>query len=100
MLYPQEQEVGWTPELVWMTWRREKSWPYQDSNSNPFVVQPIASRYTDYAIPAGDTVGLIGSFNIKLSYFILVIRYQLMVKIHTIKTQHMTYNGKCKSEKN
>jgi hypothetical protein len=31
---------------------RENSWPYQDSNSDPSVVQPVASRYTDYAIPA------------------------------------------------
>jgi hypothetical protein len=32
--------------------RRENSWPYRDSNSDPSIVQPIASRYTDYAIPA------------------------------------------------
>jgi hypothetical protein len=30
----------------------ENSWPYRDSNSDPSVVQPVASRYTDYAIPA------------------------------------------------
>jgi hypothetical protein len=29
----------------------ENSWPYRDSNSHPSVVQPIASRYTDYDIP-------------------------------------------------
>jgi hypothetical protein len=32
--------------------RREKFLPYRDSNSNPSVVQPVASRYTDCAIPA------------------------------------------------
>jgi hypothetical protein len=43
-------EAGWTPEPVWTTWRRENSWPYRDSNFS--VAQPVASRYTDYAIPA------------------------------------------------
>jgi hypothetical protein len=33
-------------------WRRENSWSYQNSNSDPSVVLPIACRYTDYAIPA------------------------------------------------
>jgi hypothetical protein len=25
---------------------------HQDSNSNPLIIQPVPSRYTDYAIPA------------------------------------------------
>jgi hypothetical protein len=37
---------------VWTKWRRENSWPYRDSNSDPSVVQPVTIRYTDYAIPA------------------------------------------------
>jgi hypothetical protein len=28
------------------------SYPHRDSSSYPSVVQPVASRYTDYAIPA------------------------------------------------
>jgi hypothetical protein len=36
----------------WTTWRRENSWPYRDSNPDPSVVQPVASRCTDWAIPA------------------------------------------------
>jgi hypothetical protein len=31
---------------------KRNSWPYRDSNSDPSVVQPVASRYTDWAIPA------------------------------------------------
>jgi hypothetical protein len=46
---PIGQEVGWTSEPVWTIWRRKNSWPYRDSNSDPSVVQPVASRYTNYA---------------------------------------------------
>jgi hypothetical protein len=31
---------------------RRKICPYRDSNSCPSAIQPIASRYTDCAIPA------------------------------------------------
>jgi hypothetical protein len=31
---------------------KRKSLPYRDSNSEPSVIQPVASRYIDYAIPA------------------------------------------------
>jgi hypothetical protein len=44
--------AGWAREPVWTTWRRENSWPYRDSNCDLSVVQPVASRYTDWAIPA------------------------------------------------
>jgi hypothetical protein len=44
--------LGRPPAPVWTTWRRENSWPYRDSNSDSSVVQPVASRYTDYTIPA------------------------------------------------
>jgi hypothetical protein len=30
----------------------DNSWRYRDSNSDPSFVQPVASRYTDYATPA------------------------------------------------
>jgi hypothetical protein len=49
---PNGYEAGWAPEAVWTTWRRENSWPYRDANSDPSVVQPVASRYTDYSFPA------------------------------------------------
>jgi hypothetical protein len=40
------EEAGWASEPVWTTWRSENSFPRRDSNSDPLVVQPVASRYT------------------------------------------------------
>jgi hypothetical protein len=31
---------------------KRNSWPYRDSNSDPSVVKPVASRYTGWATPA------------------------------------------------
>jgi hypothetical protein len=52
----------WAPGTHWIgnwggpqkwRWRHgENSWHYRDSNSDPSVVQPVASRYTCYVIPA------------------------------------------------
>jgi hypothetical protein len=44
-------EAGWTPEPVWTMQRSENSWPYRDSNSDPSVIQSVASCYTAYTIP-------------------------------------------------
>jgi hypothetical protein len=49
---PTGQEVGWAPEPILTTWRRENTTLYRDSNSDPSVAQLAASRYTDCAIPA------------------------------------------------
>jgi hypothetical protein len=46
------QEAGWAPEMVWTLWCREKSHTYRDTNFYPSAVQPVASRYTDWTIPA------------------------------------------------
>jgi hypothetical protein len=34
-----------------MTRKKENFWSFRDSNSDHSVVQPVASRYSDYAIP-------------------------------------------------
>jgi hypothetical protein len=42
---------GWVgPEAGLNDVEKKNSSPYRDSNSDPSVVQPVASRYTDWAI--------------------------------------------------
>jgi hypothetical protein len=100
---PIEQEAGWTQQPVWTTWRRENSWPYRDSNSDPSVVQPVASRYTDYTVEVhsskdGCSLLLIHqcscseyqadySTNPKLSY----ISFVLVIVIKMIDSQQNTH---------
>jgi hypothetical protein len=44
---------GWVgPRASLVDMEKRKIRPYQDSNSDPLVIQPIVSRYTDYAILA------------------------------------------------
>jgi hypothetical protein len=40
-------------------WRRENSWPYRESNSDPSVIQSVASRYPDYVIPAPECINTV-----------------------------------------
>jgi hypothetical protein len=41
------RDGGSAREPAWTTWRREKSRPYKDSNSDPWAVYPVANHYTD-----------------------------------------------------
>jgi hypothetical protein len=44
---------GWTGLRTCLDdMEKRKIWLYRDSNPDPSVVQPVASRYTDCAIPA------------------------------------------------
>jgi hypothetical protein len=56
--YPLDRRLGWTLQLVWMIWRNEKLWPYQNSNPNPSVVQPTGSRYAENTIDKKKLHGL------------------------------------------
>jgi hypothetical protein len=40
LVYPRGRSPRY-PVLVWTAWRRENSWPYLYSNSDPSVVQPL-----------------------------------------------------------
>jgi hypothetical protein len=62
--------------------RRENSWPYRDSNSDPSVVQPVASRYTDYAIPAPQ-IQKDRKFKFSI-FFCLAIRKIINIKLTSI----------------
>jgi hypothetical protein len=42
-------KVWWTPEPIQTICRSENSLSYRDSNFDPSVMQPVRSRYTDYA---------------------------------------------------
>jgi hypothetical protein len=54
VLYPLDRRLGGPQSRSRR--RGEDSRPYRDSNFDPSVVQPVASRYTDCAIPAPPTV--------------------------------------------
>jgi hypothetical protein len=48
------EESGWAPEPFWTRWWREKfpAPPPKESSPRPSIVQPVAQRYTDWAITA------------------------------------------------
>jgi hypothetical protein len=52
----------------------EKILDYRDSNSDPSVVPPVASRHTDCAIPAYFTLLLVRN--------IIVLRYTVILKFY------------------
>jgi hypothetical protein len=49
--YPLDRTLG-GPQSMSGTFGKENYSNYWDSNSDPSVAQPVASRYTDYATPA------------------------------------------------
>jgi hypothetical protein len=54
-------------QLVYTTWRREKSYSCRVSNSYPSAVQTVANRYTDCAIRAPTDVSFNAEFIFSLS---------------------------------
>jgi hypothetical protein len=56
---PVGQEAVLVPEPVWVTWRKENSCPYRGSNSDPSVIQSLASIYTNSAILAIESLTML-----------------------------------------
>jgi hypothetical protein len=50
--YPLDTRLGGLQSLSGRRGEGENSWPYRNLNSDPSAIQPVVSRYTDYAIPA------------------------------------------------
>jgi hypothetical protein len=78
--YILDMSLGGTQSQVWTTWRRENSWPYRVSKPDPSVVQPVASRCTDCAIPAPLQLSILticyrSKENFIYSYFKLICWY-------------------------
>jgi hypothetical protein len=48
-------EAGWVPEPVWTLWRRQNSWPYRDSNSDPSAVHHRYPGSLERAINASNS---------------------------------------------
>jgi hypothetical protein len=44
-------DIGRTQEPVWSTWRGDGFSSSRDWNPDPSAIQPVASRYTYWAIP-------------------------------------------------
>jgi hypothetical protein len=51
--YPLDKRVGGPQSRSGR--RGENSWPYRHSNSEPSVVEPVASRHTDWATSSDST---------------------------------------------
>jgi hypothetical protein len=45
-------EAGWASEPVWTLWRRENSYFYRDSNSDPSAVQPVSQQMSSNTVRA------------------------------------------------
>jgi hypothetical protein len=56
------------------TWRWENSWPYRHSDSNPSVIQPLASHYTNCANLASINNTVTANFTvISVTVFIFIL---------------------------
>jgi hypothetical protein len=84
---PIGEEVGLIPEPVWTTWRRENSWFYRESNSGPSVVQPVASHYTDCAIPGPHIYLYLCKTFPKISYYYSDLSIELLIYFYVSRVQ-------------
>jgi hypothetical protein len=81
VLVPITNKAWWAPEPILTTWKSEYFRPYQDSNSDPSVVQPVTNRYADYSAAAPVYENTISRIMIKSNCFFVfsvVIECEIM----------------------
>jgi hypothetical protein len=70
--------IGWAPEPVWTTWRRQNSCTNRNSNSDPSVLQAVASSLYRLNYPGE-------KYNIKMSFLKLQYVREIIIKKSFVK---------------
>jgi hypothetical protein len=75
----------------------ENSWPYRDWKSLPSVIQPAASRYTDYGIPApqSEEYRLVTSLILSIFWIFTLHSWGLWQRFESLVCGYQGFEGTC-----